>query len=356
MGGQRIRDMPRRHEERLEEYLERLRSLAFVKKAEVRLHQRRQSDVKADGVLAIHTPHSTHHFDLEIKRTPVTSAAIDAVIDRYEGGQSAKPPRALMLFAPHIGRPLAGYLVGKHVNFVDEAGNCHVRLGTSFMALVEGRRPLPRAPLGRGLGLSGHLALFAILAKPEVLDSSIRTLADLAGVSKTAVEHLLARLTEEGAIVRGRTRRHLQDHKLLLDRWLNGYATLVRPRLLVGQFRTPDADPLSLEARLEQALSEDTSWGWGGGAAANRLTEFYRGGRTVLHLADPSQETIRRLKALPSKEGDLVVLRAPGRIAFDGAAPRTVHPLLVYTELLTEGTERAREAARLLRERLLPWL
>jgi hypothetical protein len=348
--------MPKLHEEHLEKYLQQLRRLAFVKKADVRLHQRPQSDAKADGVLAIHTPQSTHHFDLEIKRAPVTSAAIDAVIGRYERGQPEKPPRALMLFAPHIGRPLAEYLVGKNVNFVDEAGNCHVRLGTSFMALVEGRRAVPRAALGRGLGLSGHLALFAILAKPEVLDSSIRTLADRAGVSKTAVEHLLARLTEEGAIVRGRNRRHLQNHKLLLDRWLNGYATLVRPRLLVGQYRTPDADPSSLEARLEQVLPEDTSWGWGGGAAANRLTEFYRGGRTVLHLAEPSQEIIRRLKALPSKEGDLVVLRTPGHIAFDGAAPRTVHPLLVYTELLTEGTERAREAAEMLRERFLPWL
>ena len=350
--------MPKLHEdeEHLVKYLEQLRRLAFIKKADVRLHQRPQSDAKADGVLTIHTPHSTYHFDLEIKRAPVTSTAIVAVIGRYERGQPGKPPRALMLFAPHIGRPLAEYLVGKNVNFIDEAGNCHVRLGTSFMTFIEGRRAVPRPALGRGLGLSGHLALFAILAKPEVLDSSIRTLADRAGVSKTVVEHLLARLAEEGAIVRGRNRRHLQNHDLLLDRWLSGYATLVRPRLLVGQYRTPDADPRALEARIEQALTDDMRWGWGGGAAANRLTGFYRGRQTVLHLADPSQETIRKLKALPSKEGDLVVLRTPGHIAFDGAAPRTVHPLLVYTELLTEGTERAREAAGMLRERFLPWL
>jgi hypothetical protein len=311
---------------------------------------------KADGILAIRTPRSTHHFDLEIKRAPVTSAVIDAFIGRYERGHPEKPSEALMLFAPHIGRPLAEYLVGKNVNFVDEAGNCHVRLGTAFLALIEGRKAAPRAALGRGLGLSGHLALFAILAKPEILDSSIRTLADRAGVSKTAVEHLLARLTEEGAIVRGRNRRHLQNQKLLLDRWLNGYPTLVRPRLLVGQYRTPDADPSGLEARIEQALADDTRWGWGGGAAANRLTGFYRGRQTVLHLATPSEESIRKLKALPSKEGELVVLRTLGHIAFDGAVPRTVHPLLIYTELLTEGTERAREAAGLLRERFLPWL
>jgi hypothetical protein len=343
-------------EEYIEKYLQHLRGLAFVKQAEVRLHPRPQKTEKGDGILSIKTPQSTHLFDLEIKRSPTTYATIDAVIGRQETGYAAKTPRALMLFAPHIGRPLAEYLVSKDVNFVDEAGNCHVRLGISFMALIEGRTAAPRAALGRGIGLSGHLALFAILAKPELLDTSIRTLAEQAGASKTAVEHLLARLMQEGAIVRSRDRKQLQGKKTLLDRWLNGYATLVRPRLLVGQYRTQDVDPSALETRIEQVLADDKAWGWGGGAAANRLMGFYRGGKTILHLAEPSETIIRSLRGLPSNEGELTVLRTPGHIALEGAAPHTVHPLLVYTELLTEGTDRARESAAMIRDRYLSWL
>jgi hypothetical protein len=343
-------------EQHVEQYLQHLRGLPFVKKTEIHLQPRPKTTASVDGTLSIQTPHSTHHFDLEIKRSPTTYAAIDAVIGRREAGHTAKTPRALMLFAPHIGRPLAEYLVGKDVNFVDEAGNCHVRVGTSFLALIVGRAAAPRAALGRGIGLSGHLALFAILAKPELLDTSIRTLAEQAGASKTAVEHLLARLMQEGAIVRSRDRKQLQDKKTLLDRWLSGYSTLVRPRLLVGQYRTPDVDPSALEGRIEQVLIDDKPWGWGGGAAANRLTGFHRGSRTILHLAEPSETTIRSLRGLPSNEGELTVLRTPGHIAFEGAAPRTVHPLLIYTELLTEGTDRARESAAMIRERYLAWL
>ena len=40
-------------------------------------------------------------------------------------------------------------------------------------------------------------------------------------------------------------------------------------------------------------------------------------------------------------------------VVLSGALPRTVHPLLVYTELLTSGDERAREAGVELRERFL---
>ena len=343
-------------EQHVERYLQHLRGLPFVKKAEIHLQPRPKTTASGDGTLSIKAPHSTHHFDLEIKRSPTTYAAIDAVIGRREAGHAAKTPRGLMLFAPHVGRPLAEYLVGKNVNFVDEAGNCHVRLGSSFMALIQGRTAVPRAALGRGVGLSGHLVLFAILAKPELLNASIRTLAEQAGASKTAVEHLLARLMQEGAIVRTQNRRHLQGQKTLLDRWLAGYSTLVRPRLLVGQYRTPDTDPSALEARIEQVLTADTPWGWGGGAAANRLTGFYRGSKTILHLAEPSETTIRSLRGLPSNEGELTVLRTPGHIAFEGAAPHTVHPLLIYTELLTEGTDRARESAAMIRERYLAWL
>jgi hypothetical protein len=348
--------MRRLSKEYLEKYLQHLRHLAFVKKAEVHLHPSTFPDDRADGVLSLKTPKSTHLFDLEVKQAHVTYAVVDAAIGRRKKRRAEKESRALMLFAPHIGRPLAEYLVGEDVNFVDEAGNCHIQLGTSFMALIEGRTATYRAAAGRGIGLSGHLVLFAILAKPELLNSSIRTLAERAGVSKTAVEHILARLTQEGAIVRGRNRRHLQNTKVLLDRWLSGYSTLVRPRLLVGQYRTQDTDPSTLEGRIESVLTDAKPWGWGGGAAANRLMGFYRGSRTILHLAEPSETTIRSLRGLPSNEGELTVLRTPGHIALEGAAPRTVHPLLVYTELLTEGTDRARESAEMVHTRYLPWL
>jgi hypothetical protein len=47
------------------------------------------------------------------------------------------------------------------------------------------------------------------------------------------------------------------------------------------------------------------------------------------------------------------VLRTPGEVALDGKTDDTVHPLLVYAEMLVEGSERAREAAAALRERFL---
>jgi hypothetical protein len=45
-------------------------------------------------------------------------------------------------------------------------------------------------------------------------------------------------------------------------------------------------------------------------------------------------------------------MRAPGPLAFEGAEA-TVHPLLVYTDLLHEGESRAHEAAAVFAEKYL---
>ena len=84
-----------------------------------------------------------------------------------------------------------------------------------------------------------------------------------------------------------------------------------------------------------------------------RLTKHYRGEETVLHVDTPPADLANRFRALPAQGGPLTILRLPGQIGFEGILPRTAHPLLVFTELLTTGKERAREAAQKIRERYL---
>ena len=76
--------MRRLTKEHLEKYLQRLRRLAFVKKAEVRLRTSAPSAEGPDGVLSLQTPRSTHLLDLEVKRAHVTYAVVDAVIGGYK--------------------------------------------------------------------------------------------------------------------------------------------------------------------------------------------------------------------------------------------------------------------------------
>jgi len=85
-----------------------------------------------------------------------------------------------------------------------------------------------------------------------------------------------------------------------------------------------------------------------------RMTSHYRGERTILHVESLPLVLLETIDAIPDRNGPLEVVQPPGPQAWNGVAPHTVHPLLVYAELLLEGQERAREAAAEILERWVP--
>ena len=117
----------------------------------------------------------------------------------------------------------------------------------------------------------------------------------------------------------------------------------------------PGVDPDG-QAAEDLAPPVPWRWAWGGATAAYRMTGHYRGEDTQLHVDRPAPTLPQELRVLPARTGNLMILRVPGPAAFDGALPRTVHPLLVYTELLIDNDDRAVEAAAEILERFLPHL
>ena len=326
----------------LEPYLAQLRKLPFVKGVEAELQLGRAKRIQADALVRLRTPRGERTLLAEVKRTHVTRPLVDGLL--------ARTPRDVrtewILFAPHIGAEIGRHLRENGTNYIDAAGNCFLAIKQEYIANVEGRRPEKKTPLERGIRGPGHQILFAVLARPELLNAPVRILAEAAGVGKTAAAEMIRRLAEEGLVGADRERRRLLRVQTLLDRWLAGYAATVRPQLLMGRFHTNDREAEAREDRIERELGETTTWAWGGGTAAMRLTGYYHGPNTVLHLEHPLPDLGKRLKAITAEDGPLLVLGVPGRIAFEGARPRTVHPLLVHTELLATGNERAREAAQ----------
>jgi len=199
----------------------------------------------------------------------------------------------------------------------------------------------------------GFRLVFALLVEPELLNRPIRHIAQAAGVSLGTASNVLHRLQHDRMIVRTKSRLHLLTPDDLVERWIAGYAETLRPELLAGRFETLDRDPPALEGRIEALLGQDGSWAWGGAAAAFRLTRQYRSDETVLHMEAPTSDLPKRLNAVRHPAGRLLLLGVPGPFALRGKAPHTVHPLLIYTELVLTGSDRAREAASELRERFL---
>jgi len=330
-------------------YLENLLSLPFLRKATLQ-PERQQKGSRSDATLELTTARGTRRQLLvEEKRSHLSQALVRDLIARA----SSRATTPLILFAPYVSPEMGALLVAHGINFVDRAGNCHLDLGGSYVAHVEGRKQRRSPGVPVGMRAPGFRVVFALLVEPGLLNASTRGLARASGVSLGTASNVLRRLEHDRVIVRTKSSRHLVRPDDLVERWIAGYAETLRPHLFAGRFQTPDRDPPTLEHRIAGILGEARTWAWGGAAAAFHLTRHYRSHETVLHMESAPPDLPRRLRAIPHSSGQLSVLGVPGPLAFRGPVPRTVHPLLVYTELVLTGSDRAREAASELRSRFL---
>lgn len=259
----------------------------------------------------------------------------------------AKTLPGLTLLAPTVGRDLGDEFEHEGVNFVDRAGNCSLRLDARHIARIQGRRAAAVAPGSRALRAPAYRALLALLVRPALISAPSRELAAIASVSPQTAADIRARLVERGIVFK--TRKGMQwvfeRRRDALDMFLSGYTSVLAPSLTVGRFRPAERDPQAFERRIEPLLDASYTWRYGGGAAAMRLTEYYRGERTTIYVQDPSTDLVLRLALVRDRNGPVTLLRSPGVAAFDSPRTRCVNPLIVYADLLAENDERAKEAA-----------
>lgn len=340
--------MPDRPENRaLQPYLRQLEALPFVKGARLVRAAAATDAPRFDARVRLRTSTGSHDLWVEAKSSHLGRGI---VAQMSELARQAQGP--WMLFAPYVGAPLGEALEEAGINFIDKVGNCSLRLGPTHVARIQGRRA-PDAPArSKSLRAAGYQVLFALLAEPELVSATVREIAKQAGVSRQPVVDLLARLVEEGYLVR-RAGKHAWAGRArapLLDRFVEGYATSLRPKLYVGRFRLPpqhEGPPGAeayLVATLDKELADRSAIRFGGTAGAYRVSRHYRGPLTTIHF--PFSERARqRLKASSARDGELVWLEPLGPIGDRGNTESTVHPLLIYAELLVDSDPRAHEAA-----------
>jgi hypothetical protein len=322
----------------------RLRELSSSIEIEFTSHSDRETGV--DGELTVRLAHQgrSERFLIQATGTHLSYALASGFIER-----ARRLPRNSVVFAPYVPGPIGRHLAAHWVSFVDVVGNCHLETkARGLLVHVEGKKA-SREQSAPGAGrLASYQVIFSILAQPDLLKTPLRSIAAAAGTGKTAAGDQLGRLTDQGIIGKG----HLLRRRDLLNRWLSAYQDVVRPAWLQGRYRTKAQDPAIMEEQIADVWREKP-WAFGAGAAAWRMNPYYRGDETVIHVGSAPADELKRLVAIPDRDGPLTVLLTPGVSAYAGTQPHVAHPLLVYTEMITSPDSRMREAASEISERFL---
>lgn len=336
----------------LEPYLDQLRQLPFVREAKlVEREAYRKGSGLVDAMLSVKTPTGEKRLPCEIKASHLLRETALHLI-----GLAREIPR-LVILAPAVGRELGDLFQRERVNFLDLAGNCYLNLDDRYIARIQGRAAVTPRAADKELRAASYRVIFVLLVEPDLVRESTRKIAEAAGgVSPQTVNDVRERLVQRGILLQTRSgfRWALPRRREAFELWLAGFSATLFPRLLKGRFRAREIDPDRLEQELRPHLDQIGDWRWGGGAAAMRLTKFYRGEQTIVYFKEAlPADTARRLHLIPDRNGPLALVQSPGPLAFRVTDQEAVHPLLVYADLLRESNDRASEAAHVLREKYL---
>ncbi|HEY6880929.1 MAG TPA: type IV toxin-antitoxin system AbiEi family antitoxin [Polyangiales bacterium] len=331
-------------------------SLPFVRDCKVALSKERGT-AAVDGVVRFKTPDGRQQtFLFERKAVPLRRGDAERMVASAERLATHKGRKALLLLAPYVDPAAARVLIGAGVSYLDDLGNIHVAVGNRYMAHVEKPGAPAKPAAAKGWRPASYRVLLAMIASAENVKATTRELAhEAGGVSPQTVAELRAKLQDRGLVLRTRSewRWAPGGYARAMDLWTYGFTNTLAPSLEIGRFRARERDPRQLEAMLAPKLDQLGGWAWGGGAACERLTHFYRGDTTVVYLAAPPATWPRDLGLVQDPQGPVPVMRSPGPRALGEVKEHVVHPALAYADLLRESEPRATEAASELHARYL---
>jgi hypothetical protein len=295
----------------------------------------------ADALIVLKLEDKKVRYATEVKRglRPATLGAVIQQLQRL----GEKP----LLIADYITPQLADALRNHGVEFIDTAGNAYIN-HPAMLVFVKGERPITQAalqPTGRAFQASGLQVIFALLCNPGQVDRPYREIAQLAGVAHGTVGWVMAELPKLGFVAEVDQRRRLLQPERLLQQWVEAYARTLRPKLVLGRYKTETLDWWKTIDPTKYGLK------MGGEGAAARITHYLRPGALTFfgQKTDPRFLLDQRLKTDPT--GEVEILRRFWQ--FENPEPALAPTLLVYADLLAMGDARCLETAKLLYDQIL---
>lgn len=334
--------------------LERLKAVHPLQVMNLRFDGNGRAGDRWDGQVTLKTTQGTFHYLFEVKTHLRPQSVRHLRIQANMNRKVRRKPEGLLLLADYVNPSLAHQLKEAGINFIDTVGNLFLKQEPGLHLYVEGKKPqaLPKEKPTRLFQPSGLTLLFGLLVAPESVNSPYRDLARANSVALGTVGWIMRDLREQGYVEPlGKGRLHLTRKKELLNRWVEGYATRLRPKILVGEFVDPTRDLDAVVDAFEQyAWEQQIHWGLTGGFGAFELLHHYKGPALSIFVEKWRPDTaLAALHLLPHEPGDVRVLRSFSPSVFAKSDRQTghpvVHPLLVYAELLYQSGDRELETA-----------
>ena len=264
--------------------------------------------------------------------------------------EKQKHMKDLVLLALQIPEQVAVNLKEMRINYIDGAGNAYIKSPDIFV-LIKGNKLDKMQPSfqAKAFSKAGLKVIFQFLLHPELVNETIRNIANQTDVSLDTVHKTIQGLKQLGYLI-PLTRKKMgwNNRKELLEKWIGEYETRLKPGLHISNFRFVKETEF-VQWKKMHLKSEVTFWG--GEPAGDLLTDYLKPEILTLYTKETKMEMIKNYRIIPEPNGYIKAYQKFwDRNETDKA---TVPPLLVYADLINTGDKRNIETAQKIYERFL---
>jgi hypothetical protein len=256
----------------------------------------------------------------------------------------------MLIIANEIQPQIKKNLKEHGINYIDGAGNAFIH-HQKFLVFLEGKKEKDtfKSFKTKPFSKAGLKVIFQLLIYPDLVNNTIRQIADQADVSLDSVHKTLNGLKQLGYILPvDKDTVTWKNKKELLEKWMTEYDARLKPSIYIGSFRFLNEEAFLnwRDLPLKKGLSL-----WGGEAAGDLYTNYLKPAMLTIYTTESKGELMKNYRLMPDPKGYVV---AYSRFWVDNKGQdNRVPPLLAYADLINSGDSRNIETAEKIYEQYL---
>lgn len=266
--------------------------------------------------------------------------------------QAARNKDPFMIVVHYLRPKVKAELRKRNIAYLEKNGNLFIHHKGMFV-LIEANKPvnLAKETGNRAFTKTGLKVVYLYLTAEEWLNKPQRAIAKQAETGLGNINNVNHGLEKEGFLLQiNRDEKRLQNKKMLLEKWMNLYALNLKPALRLGRFRFLNENDFINWRNL--TINHLNTW-WGGEPAGAILTNYLQPGELTLYTTLNRNELIKDYKLVPAQNGNITAYNPFWNVKETPPDQKTVHPLLVYADLLNTGDNRCYETAHIIWDKYL---
>lgn len=244
-----------------------------------------------------------------------------------------------LIITSYVNPAISDELKKSNINFLDAHGNCHLNTDEYFIYVkgMKNKDSVQNLP-NKNYNITDIKLIFSLLTNPELLNGTQRNMSYSSNIPLGSVGKVLKKLQDQNLIAEFSKGYIIKNKKELFQKWCASYGDKFKPKIFLGRYR----GKIDINTNIDGV--------WGGEPAAYLLKKIIKPEILTVYIEkEKLSNFLLSNRLIRDSEGNIELYDSSWLKAdlYNGQSG-TVHPYIIYADLLSTGNQRAIEAAKII--------